>query len=150
MKKLSFAFLIYFYLEKIKLFIKCLLICDCFIPLFCFRTKKYKRPEKLEKRSEPPLSDSTDSSDIDLQIDSSSDFEFEMDRRLEENARKNNLSVMNVKSILHVSSLMFSVIDFFKIFFSFFLMDKIKNIRDEASRPFKRVYRKWHLCVTVM
>lgn len=112
MKKLSFAFLIYFYLEKIKLFIKCLLICDCFIPLFCFRTKKYKRPEKLEKRSEPPLSDSTDSSDIDLQIDSSSDFEFEMDRRLEENARKNNLSVMNVKSILHVSSLMFSVIDF--------------------------------------
>lgn len=64
-------------------------------------TKKYKRPEKLEKRSEPPLSDSTDSSDIDLQIDSSSDFEFEMDRRLEENARKNNLSVMNVKSILH-------------------------------------------------
>ena len=96
---------IYFYPVKKRLDdYKKMILFDCSIPIFCFRTKKYRKPEKLEKRTEPQLSDSTDSSDLDLEIDFNSDFEFEMDRRLEENARKNNLSVMNVKSILHVSS----------------------------------------------
>ncbi|XP_036361780.1 uncharacterized protein LOC115215501 isoform X2 [Octopus sinensis] len=61
-----------------------------------------KRSKKSERTTNPPPEKSdTESSELDLEIDSSSDFEFEMDRRLEENARKNNLSVMNVKSILH-------------------------------------------------
>ncbi|GAB1603012.1 uncharacterized protein LOC115215501 [Argonauta hians] len=65
-----------------------------------FGAKRSKKCERTTANPPPEKSDS-ESSEFDLEIDSSSDFEFEMDRRLEENARKNNLSVMNVKSILH-------------------------------------------------